>query len=183
MHTTWVVVPTCLPSIVRRCHVCSSDRFQTDGAFRVNAHHKILDVWLLALCTTCEETTKITVLERVNVRYVDPDLLDRFHENDVALAATLLQDPAVQHRNRFTLDWGEGWRLETGGWEHPDEGAIDVSVRFAARVPVRPVRLVAEGLGLTRGSVERLIADGSLVSAHRLTGRRSSDFTFTLKRG
>ena len=183
MHTTWVVVPTCLPTIVRRCHVCSSDRFSVDGAFRVNAHHKILDVWALALCTTCGETVKLTVRERVSVRSVPPDLLDRFHFNDVDLASTLLQDPAVQRRNRITLDWGENWRLDTGGWDHLDQEAVDVSVRFAARIPVRPVRLIAEGFGLTRGAVERLLADGSLVSAHRLTGRVAGDFMFTLKRG
>jgi hypothetical protein len=59
---------------------------------------------------------------------------------------------------------------------------IDVSVRFAARIPVRPVRLIAEGCALPRAEVERLAGEGRLVSAVPLNGRTSSGFTFTLKR-
>ncbi|MFJ6835556.1 DUF1062 domain-containing protein [Streptomyces sp. NPDC091209] len=182
MLENWVVVPTCLPIVLRRCHACASERLRASGKFRVNAHHKLLDVWLLALCTACGETAKLTVLERMNVRSIRPELLDRLHANDPGLAAELLQDPVVRRRNRVALDWGNAWRLDTGGPDHPDREVIDVSVRFAARIPVRPGRLIAEGCGLSRADVERLIAEGKLVSAVRLSGKLSGDFTFTLKR-
>ncbi|MFF8994882.1 DUF1062 domain-containing protein [Streptomyces sp. NPDC014983] len=182
MLANWVVIPTCLPLVVRRCHTCASERFRANGKFRVNAHHKLLDAWLLALCTGCGETTKVTILERANVRSVRPEFLDRMHDNDPALAAELLQDAVVRRRNRVALDWDGAWRLDTGGSDHLDREVIDISVRFAARVPVRPARLVADGCGLSRAEVERLITEGRLVSAVRLTGRISGDFTFTLKR-
>ncbi|MET7457623.1 DUF1062 domain-containing protein [Streptomyces sp. NPDC005574] len=180
-------MPTCLPLVLRRCHACASQRLRSSGKFRVNAHHKLIDVWLLALCTVCGETAKLTVLERTNVRSVRPRLLDRLHHNDPSLAAELLQDPVVRRRNRMDLDWDDAWRLDTGGTDHPDHDhpdheAIEVSVRFAARIPVRPVRLIAEGCGLPRAEVERLITEGRIVSAVRLSGKRSGDFTFTLKR-
>ncbi len=175
-------MPTCLPLVLRRCHVCASERFRADGKFRVNAHHKLIDAWLLVLCTACGETAKLTVLERMNVRSVRPELLDRLHGNDPALAAELLQDPDVRRRNRVALDWDNAWRLDTGGSDHLDREVIDISVRFAAPIPVRPARLIAEGCGLSRAEVERLIKDGKLVSAVRLSGRLSGDFTFTLKR-
>ena len=182
MLNNWVVVPTCLPLVLRRCHACASERFRANGKFRVNANHKLLDAWLLALCTACEETVKLTVLERVTVRSVRPELLDRLHDNDPGLAAELLQDPVVRRRNRIALDWDNAWRLDTGGSDHLDREVIDVSIRFAARIPVRPVRLIAEGCGLSRAEVERLITEGKLVSAVRLSGNLSGDFTFTLKR-
>ncbi|MFJ3776813.1 DUF1062 domain-containing protein [Streptomyces sp. NPDC090075] len=182
MLNIWVVMPTCLPLVLRRCHTCASGTFRASGKFRVNAHHKLIDVWLLVLCTGCGETAKLTVLERVNVRSVRPELLDRLHDNDLGLTAELLQDPVVQRRNRIALDWDGAWRLDTGGSDHLDREAFDVSVRFAAPIPVRPVRLIAEGCGLSRAEVERLLADGQLVSAVRLSGRLSGDFTFTLKR-
>ncbi|WP_367321740.1 DUF1062 domain-containing protein [Streptomyces sp. HUAS ZL42] len=182
MLENWVVVPICLPLVLRRCHACASERFRANGKFRVNANHKLIDAWLLALCTACGATTKLTVLERMNVRSVRPELLDRLHDNDPGLAAELLQDPVVRRRNRIALDWDDAWRLDTGGSDHPDREVIDVSVRFAARIPVRPVRLVAEGCGLSRAEVERLITEGKLVSAVRLSGKLSGDFTFTLKR-
>ncbi|MEU1492185.1 DUF1062 domain-containing protein [Streptomyces sp. NPDC005776] len=196
MLKTWVVTPTCLPLVVRRCHVCASDRFRTDGKFRVNAHHKLLDAWLLALCTACGGTTKLTVLERTQVRSIPAESLNRMHDNDASLAARLLQEPGVRRRNRIALDWDNAWRLDTAGSDHVDDehrdGAandaangdevLDVTVRFAARIPVRPVRLIAEGCGLPRAEVERLAAAGKLISAVRLSGRLSGDFAFLLKR-
>ncbi|MER5382048.1 DUF1062 domain-containing protein [Streptomyces sp. NPDC002688] len=182
MLENWVVIPTCLPLVLRRCHACASGRFRASGKFRVNANHKLIDAWLLALCTGCGDTVKLTVLERMNVRSVRPELLDRLHDNDRGLTAELLQDPVVRRRNRIALDWGNAWRLDTGGWDRPDSEVIDVSVRFAAPIPVRPVRLIAEGCALSRAEVERLIAEGNLVSAVRLSGKLSGDFTFTLKR-
>ncbi|MFF6999055.1 DUF1062 domain-containing protein [Streptomyces sp. NPDC008313] len=191
MLTTWVIAPTCPPLVHRCCHVCASGRFRANGKFRVNAHHKRLDAWLLVLCTSCGDTAKLTLLERMNVRALQPGLLDRLHDNDLALAAELLQDPVLQRRNRIALDWDNAWRLDTDGSDgsdgsvgsdHLDHEVIDVSVRFAARIPVRPVRLIADGCGLSRGEVERLITEGRLVSAARLSGRLSGDFTFTLKR-
>ena len=182
MSKTWTVVPTCLPLVRRRCHVCGSERFRASGKFRVNANHKLIDAWLLALCTACGETAKLAVLERVPVRSIRPALLDRLHHNDPRLTAELLLDPGLHRRNRVALDWDDAWRLDTGGPDHLDREVIDVSVRFAARIPVRPVRLIAEGCGLSRATVERLITEGKLVSADRLSGTRSGDFTFTLKR-
>lgn len=182
MLENWVVMPACLPLVRRRCHACASEHFRANGKFRVNANHKLLDAWLLVLCTACGDTAKLTVLERMNVRSVRPGLLDRMHDNDPALAAELLQDPVVRRRNRIALDWDNAWRLDTGGSDHLDREVIDVSVRFAARIPVRPVRLIAEGCGLSRAEVERLITEGKLVSAVRLSGKLSADFTFTLKR-
>ncbi|MEU1586541.1 DUF1062 domain-containing protein [Micromonospora sp. NPDC005710] len=184
MLINWAVVPTCLPIVTRRCHACASRCLRASGKFRVNANHKLIDTWLLALCTECGETVKLTVLERMTVRTIPPELLDRLHANDPGLIAELLQDPGVQHRNRFTLDWTDAWRLDTSGSNHldADRDVIDVAVRFAARIPVRPARLIADGFGLSRGEVHRLISEGRVVSGVRLGGKLSGDFTFTLKR-
>lgn len=182
MLFTWFVVPTRLPLVRRRCHVCGSDRFRANGKFRVNANHKVLDAWLLVLCTRCEDTVKLTVLDRVPVRSVRPELLDRVHHNNIRLAGELLQDAVLRRRNRIGLDWDGAWRLDTGGSGHLGREVADVRVRFRARVPVRPVRLVAEGFGLPGAEVVRLLDSGALVSPVRLTGRVSGDFAFTLKR-
>ncbi|MEU7144769.1 DUF1062 domain-containing protein [Nocardia sp. NPDC046473] len=181
MLKTRVVVPTCLPLVRRRCHACAAERFRASGKFRVNANPKLIDAWLLALGTACGETTTLTVLERTNVRAVRPELLNRLHDNDSGLTAELLQDPIVQRRNHIALDWDNSWRLDAGESDQSADEAVDVSVDFAARIPVRPVRLIAEGFGLSQAEVERLLAGGDLVSAIRLSGKLSGDFTFTLE--
>lgn len=182
MLKNWAVVPTCLPIVDRRCHLCASQHHRASGKFRVNANHKLIDVWLLVLCAACGATAKLEVLERMTVRSIPPGVLDRLHANDPGLIAELLQDPVVQRRNRFALDWTDAWRLDTDGSEHLDCDMVDVAVRFAARIPVRPVRLIADGFGLSRGEVERLVTEGKVVSGARLSGKVSGDFTFTLKR-
>jgi hypothetical protein len=63
-----------------------------------------------------------------------------------------------------------------------DDEVIDVLVRFRARIPVRPMGLIARGCGLPRADVDRMITEGGIVSAVRLSGRLSGDFPVTLKR-
>jgi hypothetical protein len=127
-------------------------------------------------------TAKLTILERARVSSIRPDLLNRLYHNDSGLISELLQDPVLLHRNRIAADWDGAWRLDTGGAHHLDADVVDVRVRFAARIPVRPIRLIVEGYGFSRAEIDRLIKAGRLVSAVRLSGRLSTDFTFTLKR-
>jgi hypothetical protein len=180
--THWLVCPTGLPLIRRRCLSCPSAQYRAHGKFRVNANHKLLDVWLLALCVGCGETVKLTVLERVNVRAIDPSVLTRFHDNDLELAAKLLPDPGLLRRNGVTLDWDGAWTLQKTTVDVSEAEVIDTSVRFVRRIPIRLTSLLSAGLDVSRTEVRRLVADGNLSSTHRLTGKSSGDFTFTLRR-
>jgi hypothetical protein len=182
LATQWLVCPTGLPLIRRRCLSCASARYRAPGKFRVNANHKLLDVWLLALCVGCGETVKLTVLERVHVRTIDPSALTRFHDNDLDLAAKVLADPRLLRRNSVTLDWEGAWTLRKTTLGVPDAEVIDTSVRFAQRIPIRLTRLLSVGLDVSRSEVRRLVAAGTLSSTQRLVGTSSSDFSFTLRR-
>jgi hypothetical protein len=182
LATQWLVCPTGLPLIRRRCLRCSSARYRAHGKFRVNANHKLLDVWLLALCVGCGETIKLTVLERVHVRTIDPSALNRFHNNDVELAAKLLADPGLQRRNGVSLDWDGAWTLRKTTVDVAEAEVIDTSVRFVQRIPIRLTRLLSVGLEVSRSEVERLVADGNLSSTRPLNGRSSGDFSFSLHR-
>jgi hypothetical protein len=186
----WLVCPTGLPLIRRRCLNCTSALYRAHGKFRVNANHKLLDVWLLALCVGCGETVKLTVLERVPVRAIDPPTLHRFHDNDVELAAKLLRDPGLRRRNGVALDWDDAWTLrkttvglaEAAAAAEAGAEVIHTSVRFVRRIPIRRTKLLAVGLEMSRSEVQRLIVDGRIRSAHRLTGTSTGDFSFTRRR-
>lgn len=168
--------------------------------------HKLLDVWLLALCAGCGTTVKLAVLERVNVRGVAPSLLDRFHSNDIALAAELLTDPSLQRRNGVSLDWTGAWTLrkstttapgavdgsrvvaepevaacpDAGGRFRPPK-TVTTSVCFAQPIPLRVTALLATGLGISGSETKRLITNGTLWPTHRLTGRTSTNFHFFMR--
>lgn len=105
-------------------------------------------------------------------------MLSGFHDNVPALAAKLLADPAVAHRNDVALDWADAWRLEMSPAELPEAGILDVSVHFAQRIPLRLTTLIATGLALSRAEVTKHIAAGRISSDRKLTGRCAQDFSF-----
>jgi hypothetical protein len=175
----WVVRRTRLPLLSLRCVDCRSESATTgEGRFRVNANGKLLDVWLLVRCVSCNRTSKLTVLQRTPVRSLDPAELHGYLVNDPGLVASRLLDPLLARRNRFTLDWEGAWRLDIpSAW--PDEvPPVQVEVVFEDPVPVRPERLIAQGLGLSRNEILRRIKCD--IPLHRPT---SAGFTFTVMAG
>lgn len=180
-HTVlpWVVRRTRLPLLSLRCADCRSESATTgQGRFRVNANGKLLDVWLLVHCTSCDRTRKLTVHERAPVRSFDPAELDRYHMNNPGLVASTLLDPTFARRNRFTLDWEGAWRLDIPSVLLDDAWPVRVEVAFEDPVPVRPQRLIAHGLGLSRNEVVRRIKCD--IPLRRTT---SAGFTFTVMAG
>ncbi|WP_232534090.1 DUF1062 domain-containing protein [Plantactinospora sp. KBS50] len=154
----WVVRRTRLPLLSLRCPDCRSGSATTgQGRFRVNANGKLLDVWLLVRCQSCNRTKKLTVHERTPVGSLDPAMLDRYHANDPDLVAATLLDQWFARTNRFALDWRGAWRLDVPPARHDEAWPVRVAVVFEDPVPVRPERLIAHGLGLSRGEVLRRV--------------------------
>ncbi|MFC4591943.1 DUF1062 domain-containing protein [Sphaerisporangium corydalis] len=171
----WVVRRTRLPLLSMRCVGCGSESATTgEGRFRVNANGKLLDVWLLVRCVSCDRTSKLTVRERAPVSSFDPAELDGYRAGDPRLVASRLLDPLFARRNRFTLDWDGAWRLDAPPACLDEALPFQVDVVFDDPVPVRPDRLIAQGLGLSRNEVARRIKCDIPLRRSRSTG-----FTFT----
>ncbi|MCP2350149.1 DUF1062 domain-containing protein [Nonomuraea roseoviolacea] len=176
---SWVVRRTRLPLLSLRCVDCGSESATTGkGRFRVNANGKLLHVWLLVRCVSCDRTVKIAVYERAPVRSFDPAQLDRYHANDPELVASTLLDPLIARRNRFTLDWTGAWRLDAQPVGLAEAWPVRVEVVFEDPVPVRPDRLVAQGLGLSRNEMLRRVKCDIPLRRPRIAG-----FTFTVMAG
>ena len=178
-HTVlpWVVRRTRLPLLSLRCVNCRSESATAgEGRFRVNANGKLLDVWLLVRCLSCDRTSKLTVHERAPVTSFDPAELHGYRVNDPGLVASRLLDPLLARRNRFTLDWTGAWLLDAGPLAgHSEAWPVQVEVVFTDPVPVRPDRLIAQGLGLSRNEVLRRVKCD--IPLRRPT---SAGFTFTV---
>ncbi|TVZ04964.1 DUF1062 domain-containing protein [Trebonia kvetii] len=177
-HTVlpWVVRRTRLPLLTMRCAGCRSESATAGaGRFRVNANGKLLDVWLLVRCVSCDRTSNLTVHERAPVGSFDPAELHGYHVNDPELVASTLLDPLLARRNRFTLDWTDAWQLDTPPASPGVAWPVQVRVVFEDPVPVRPERLIARGLGLSRSEVLRRIKCD--IPLRRPT---STGFTFTV---
>ena len=113
--------------------------------------------------------------ERTPVRSFDPAELHGYHVNDPDQVASRLLDPLLARRNRFTLDWTGAWRLDTPPAQLVEAWPLQVEVVFEDPVPVRPERLIAQGLGLSRNEVLRRIKCD--IPLRRPT---SAGFTFTV---
>ncbi|MCO5970194.1 DUF1062 domain-containing protein [Actinoallomurus soli] len=175
----WVVRRTRLPLLSLRCVDCRSESATTgEGRFRVNANAKWLGVWLLVRCVSCDRTSKLTGHERAPVSSFDPAELHGYRVNDPELVAARLLDPLIARRNRFTLDWTGAWRLDAPSARLDEALPVQVEVVFEDPVPVRPERLIAQGLGLSRNEVLRRIKCD--IPLRRPT---STGFTFTVMAG
>ena len=86
---------------------------------------------------------------------------------------TAFSSMTKRRRNRFTLDWQGAWRLHTPSAWVDEAWPVQVDVVFEDPVPVRPERLIAHGLGLSRNEALRRIKCD--VSLRRPT---STGFTF-----
>jgi hypothetical protein len=180
-HTvlSWVVRRTRLPLLSLRCVDCPSKSATTGkGRFRVNANGKLLDVWLLVRCVSCDRTSKLAVHERVPVRSLDPALLDGYHVNDPKLITATLLDPQFARRHRLALDWQGAWQLHDTPARPDGAWPWHVAVDFEDPVPIRPDRLIAHGLHLSRNDVLRRVTCD--ISLRRPT---SVGFTFIVMEG
>ncbi|QKG19100.1 hypothetical protein ACTIVE_0736 [Actinomadura verrucosospora] len=172
----WFVRRTRLPLLSLRCVDCGSESATTgEGRFRVNSNGKLVDVWLLVRCTSCDRTGKLTVHHRVPVGSFDPAELHRYRVNDRELVASTLLDPLLARRNRFALDWTGAWLLHAPPARLDEAWPVQVEVVFDDPVPVRPDRLIAHGLGLSRNAALRRIKSDSPLRRPTSTG-----FTFTV---
>ena len=132
LHTTiWTLVSEGEATLSERCTSCGKPQpLVCTGKFRVNAHRRRIDVWLLFHCPQCQATLKQTVLERMPVNRIPARDLLAYQNNDPALA----QEIAVRM------------------------GAT-VPFRIEGRIPPPPFVAIIEGAMGTHGRVDRLIAN------------------------
>ncbi len=181
----WAVRQCALPTIVRPCPGCSGTRHRPSGKIRVNANGKLLDVWLLLLCTGCGQTSKVPVHERVHVQSLDPARLVAYEANDPAVVREWAMSASLAARQKYRLDWTGTWRLETDTpfYALDDPEPLRVLIRFELPVPVRAERLLMLGLGLSRPAVRRLIAQGRIRLPLPGDAKAHHDFEFTMGGG
>ncbi|GLW69760.1 hypothetical protein Kpho02_20590 [Kitasatospora phosalacinea] len=178
----WAVRQSALPTVVRPCPDCPGTRHRASGKIRANANGKLLDVWLLLSCTTCDRTSKVPVHERVHVSTLDPARLVAYENNDAAVVRELVTSASLAAKNRYRLDWTGTWELETRTppYALDDPNPLPVQVRFELPAPVRVERLLQLGLGLSRAEVRRLVADGRVRPPLAPDAKAHRDFELTL---
>jgi len=177
----WVVRELGLPTIVKTCVSCRSTRHRPTGKFRVNANHKLLDVWMLIGCEMCDRTSKIPVHERINVQALERKRLLMFENNDPAMVRHLVMDAALAGKAAYQLDWSGTWELETDmpfyELECAGPPSLEVIVRFELPAPIRVEKLLTAGFGLSRSAARGLVDSGRIRLPLPIDAKAREDFT------
>jgi hypothetical protein len=137
--------------------------FACSMKFRTNAQKKRIDVWLIYRCSACDEIWNLPILERVTTGDIAPDAFDAIARNDPTLALRHASDHARLARHGVTLE-----PPEVSIRKSPVEGCADsagtIAIVLALALPcgVRLDRLLANGLGVSRAQLGRLLDVGAL---------------------
>ncbi len=185
--TVWRIVALDTPRVRRRCPGCDAQRpFRSSDKFRVNAHQRRIDVWLIYRCDQCDATWNRTVRERVSPNAIDPDAYRAYLANDRDAAWQCAFDVVGLRQLGAVVDPAVPVRVERDA--HPDQ-PFRVHFDLAHPCDLRLDRLVAQELGVSRSGLSRLIARGevraeaSSKSAWRRPVRADVAVTVTSLRG
>lgn len=156
----WIIMPESLPVVLRRCPKCGKKtEFGNSGKFRVNANGRMLDIWLIYRCKTCETSWNMTIYERVAPDRLKQEEYRRFLDNDMHLAAEYGSSPAIFARNRadWTLPSNE-YTVQAVDTLAPcrREGWDEIQIKLGGCITPRLDTLFARQLGISRSQVKRL---------------------------
>lgn len=155
----WTVTPLETPRIWQNCSRCGTRTpFVCSGKFRVNAHGKRIDAWLIYRCIQCDQTWNYPVLERRSLTEVDPSHLRALSENCGLLVERHAFDLARLRQYSDRIEEGDGVAVDACrlGRCNSEPRRLVVSIAVPLSCRMRLDRLLAGGLGLSRGAVQRL---------------------------
>jgi hypothetical protein len=164
----WTILPQEPAQPLLHCKRCGGTRnYKSSGKIRVNANGKRVDAWLIYKCTSCDSTWKRPILERTNVRSIDPFFLASLCANDAKLADRLAFD--TEDLERWAPQLKEATNavvakeVLSGNTAQPRELQILCVVPYA--IALRLDRLLADELQLSRSRIQALEKSGALVTS------------------
>ncbi len=102
----WKVKAGNTPHLKRKCNHCDSVRFYCSEKFRMNAHKKNIDIWLIYRCIKCDNTYNMTIFTRVKTEQINKDLFNKFSENNKETAWKYAFSLETCRKNNVELDFG-----------------------------------------------------------------------------
>lgn len=153
--------------IIRNCSGCGNKSLYVNTyKFRVNANGDRLDVWLIYQCEKCKHTYNLSIYERVTWEKLAPIEQRGFMENDQTLALTYGRSKRLFAKNKAEIDTTAiNFQLSCLTSEPLFEvKAGDVIViNNPENLPIRPDKLAAEVLLISRSQIKKLEKSGIIV--------------------
>ena len=177
-HLQIQLIPSDIPWIRRHCARCKlHQRFVSSGRFRVNVQGKLIDVWLIYRCVSCDFTWNHAIHVRRPVRDIDARELQALMGNDPVLADYHAGDMTRLRGARVEIEATGRLHLRRSLIHAPSRETrmIRIGIISAASCQVRLDRVLAWGLSVRRSEVTAL-SDGAALSVRQQTAK-------ALKRG
>lgn len=139
-------------AVRRHCPRCGLDRrFASSGKFRVNAHRKRIDAWLIFRCSACDERWNWPVHERQPVATIDPRELDALMRNEARLA---LEHGRAALRGNREAEAATDPVIDLLVLEPATDATPAIELAIAVRhADLRLDRLLAQALALARREI------------------------------
>ncbi|RUM25577.1 DUF1062 domain-containing protein [Rhizobium vallis] len=164
LRVRWTIIAKTPPQPWIACGGCGGLRaFQSSDKIRLNANGRKLDAWLIYKCLTCEKTWNRPILERRNVRDIDPVILDALQSNDREWIRVETFNLEALRRKSQRVDEFADFEIakqierETADWTRLE---IELVVPFP--INTRLDRLLASELKLSRSRLQGLHDDGMI---------------------
>lgn len=174
------IVPKESFAVIRGCAGCGrKTHFVNTGKFRVNANGNKLDVWLIYQCEICRHTFNLAIYERQSPSAIPKEEYERFLRNDEELAELFGRNLSLFQKNKAQVDHERlgydivkrngGFPCGTAGnnsvWKDDvleEMESILLTVHNPCGLKIRPEKLLANLLGLSRSQVQKMLRAGEI---------------------
>ncbi|PDT18168.1 hypothetical protein CO670_05090 [Rhizobium sp. J15] len=165
LQVRWTITPQTAPQPWITCSGCGGLRaFRSSDRIRLNANGRKLDAWLIYKCLICQRTWNRPILERRNVRSIDPAILDALQSNDrdwiraetFNIEALRRHSPRVDEFAEF--DIAKQIRHQTADWTR-----LEIELMVPLPISTRLDRLLASELKVSRSRLQALQEHGKLL--------------------
>jgi hypothetical protein len=158
LEVQWTLTPKIAPQPWIACSRCGASKpFRSSDKIRLNANGRKLDAWLIYKCVACDNTWKRTLIERLDVRDIQPAVLNALQSNDPNWIQERAFDVADLKRTTQRVDEFAEANVHKAVLSRTEEWRslhIRLSVPFSTCV--RLERLLASELKLTRSRLRSL---------------------------
>ena len=168
----WSIKPASLPHLQRHCRRCDTPRwFVCTKKFRINAQQRLIDIWLVYRCETCDARWNLPIHRRRRVGSLNSEQLAAYTNNEERMIRLHAMDVRTLHAHATAVKEGPldvERTLVSDAVVPGDDRVIELVPTFPCKQ--RLDRFLSQQLSLSRSELQGLHKVGRLY----VSGRRGN---------
>ncbi len=158
LHLEWTAIPQTPPRPILGCSGCGTPKpFRSSGRIRLNANGKRLDAWLVYKCIACDGTWNRPIFERLNIRAIDPVMLEAMQASTADFVARIEFDAQALKSRAGRIEESDDLDIRRTVLRHDaDWRRIAITLALPYPTGLRLDRLLSAELPLSRSRLQAL---------------------------